>query len=170
MSIPGSQHGTKIDTLKLSGVEVDVWCSKYGTFVVTTGDEATNLGSDKDLEKACNKARVQIAKRKVKVEVKFITTNGEEGVATGLHAGTGHIMARIDGTSHQITGYGAREQYLSANIPAEKMNEYNQLAQYVRDSQERMRAIVKEYGLDLKAEVEAAIQKKISDQEEASAS
>lgn len=166
--VPGSQHGVKISTEELAKVEVDIWCSRGGCFTATTGADATRLAYDTDIEKLRAKARAALSKRKVKVEVKFFTTAGEEGVASGLHAGTGNVMVRIDGESMQITGYGTRSEYLSHDIPPEKLAEYLQLARYVKESQDRMHVIRKSYPIDIKSEVEAAIQLKISEQEEAS--
>jgi hypothetical protein len=90
----------EIGMIEIAGIEVAVEATTGGTFLLKElGSEGIGgretLGSGDTLDQAKSRARTVLAKRKVKVEVPFKLKDGTEGVATGIHAGNGAVMAKV---------------------------------------------------------------------------
>jgi hypothetical protein len=131
---------TIVSTKELSGVPVEVKVDHYGRFYIHD-EEGVTLGTGMLLDSAESAARQALAKRKVRVEVAFITHDGQTGVAHGLHAKTNKILGRINGKAVQIESY--RRDCFQPDIPRDTMNK-----------------IEKDWQIDLRDEIEAAIKEK----------
>jgi hypothetical protein len=91
-----------VGTDTIAGVEVEILANARGAWEITTSQEGgrrepERLGyaAEGTLDEAKSRARTVLAKRKVKVEVPFRLRDGSYGVATGIHAGTGAVLARV---------------------------------------------------------------------------
>jgi hypothetical protein len=146
-----------LKTDQIAGTDVEFHVGTHGRFTVKTpGDNSVTLGDGDTIEQATGKARVTLAKRKVCVGVPFRTLDGEHGQATGLHAGTGRVLARLDGESVQMD-HTSLGKVLRADTPSEKIDRYVALADTIRDAQAEQRTIQREYHFDLDAAVKSAV-------------
>lgn len=157
----------KISVEQMSGYQVEYHASKRGSWEVTTPEAEEILGTGDTLEEAKNRARAQLAKRKVKVEVPFLTSRTfVRGVATGIHAGTNNVLVRTERPfargekTEQLTGYGSRE-VLRADMPDEAKFRLQVARAMEREAASKIRAIEREYGMDLRGEVREAIDREV---------
>lgn len=164
-----NNYGIKINDEVLGGIDCTIWCSRDGRFVVTanaTGnpfDEEVVVARANMYDDVIAGARQKISRSKVRVRVEFFTPEGRPGVATGIHAGSSRVVARIDGgASEQLGGYSSRT-YLRGDTPPEKLDELRQLRQDIAAREARLRAITREFGMDLHSVVDVAVQLRISD-------
>lgn len=117
--------------------------------------EGKTLGSGDTLDKAIEAARLKMRKAKVSVSVPFITFAGKRGNATGIHAGTGKVLARIDGgRSEQVERYS---RALRADTPAETVQRMVELQDQIDAAKREMGAIEREHKLNLGEEVQKAV-------------
>lgn len=151
-----------IGTKDINGQEVEIHAGSSGTWRIRLDDQ--DIGSGETLDAATAKARNAINKRKVKVEVRFVTPLGERGVATGFHGGTGKVLTRIGDQAAQVERYA---KALRDDIPDEKVqamvSKRAQARRLMADADE----IQKEYALNLAQAVEKAIDAKVAEQEAA---
>lgn len=146
-----------LKTDNIAGTDVEIHVGTNGHFTIKTpGDNSVTLGDGDTIEQAMGKARVTLAKRKVRVSVLFRTLVGEHGEATGLHAGTGRVLARIDGEAMQMD-YTSLGKALRADTPPEKIDRYLALNEQIQRAQTEQRAIQREHHLDLDKAVKDAV-------------
>lgn len=158
-----------VGTEEIQGATVEVHVnSRHGSWEVRTpaGDR---LGHADTKDKAMAQARAKLTKHKTRVAVAFLTTQGEAGVATGLHASNGAVLARIDGVSMQLSSYNDRHA-LRADTPPEKVAQMLELRASAQAAERTASAIEREYQVDVLRLVTAAIaekQEKLAAKEEA---
>lgn len=145
----------KLKDDEIAGVSVEIDVNTGGRFAVKNSIGDT-IGSDYNLEAAITAARAALAKSKVRVSVEFRTTAGERGVATGIHAATKNVLARIGDQSTQMT-YRDLNRVLSADTPDEDLARPAKIAKSMHDLAGECRRIESKYKIDLKAAVEKAI-------------
>lgn len=146
----------KLKEEEIAGVNVEIEVNNNGQFTIknASGDK---LGSNYELDKAITSARAMIAKSKIKVSVAFRTAAGEYGIATGIHAGTKNVLARIGDQSMQMD-YGPLKSVLKANTPQYKLDRLGMIVTQMRDLETERLQIEREYKFDLKHAVEVAIE------------
>lgn len=140
----------------ISGVDVEVHADGRAGSWFIQGQNGARLGWGDTKDKAMAQARTKIAKTKTRVKVEFVTAKGERGVATGLHASNGSVLAKIDGLSVQLSSYGERE-VLSSDVPAEKVARMIELREKAHAAEREAAAIQQEYKIDILKAVTAAI-------------
>jgi hypothetical protein len=146
-----------LKTDNIAGTDVEVHVTGNGRFnVKRADDEHVLLGIDATMEDALAKARTTLAKRKVRVNVPFRTLDGEHGLATGLHGGTGRVMARLDGEACQMDN-ATLAKALRADTPQDVIDRYIELTNTVRAAQTEQRTIQRDHSLALEQAVKDAV-------------
>lgn len=162
--------------MKLAEIEVlatacEVHVSDGGTFSVYLlghADEegARALASSSTMVDAVEKAKPEVRKRKVKVDVPFYRMRGsrfddwsfEQGTAHGFHAGTGNVMATEDGSSVQIATSGYRSDKLyRGDTPQEARDELVRLREESIAREKRVRELDEQWTVDIAEAVQTAI-------------
>jgi len=143
-----------LGTKEILGTEVEVHADKYGTFRINDGDKV--IGSGDTLDAAVTKARQELNKRKVKVEVHFKTRAGENGVATGFHGRNHTVLARVDGEAHAFEPSSARRMF-PADMPKAKLQRYLTLQEQQSTLKREINEIEREFEFDLWSAVTRAI-------------
>ncbi len=158
----------RIGTQTIAGQSVEIHASTQGRWSITMPDteDRSSLGSGETLEAAIEQARRAIAKRKVRVEVPFITLTGDKGVATGRHAANRDILVRIGEKAERLDDYA---RALQPDTPAEELTKLTAAKATEKQAQREQRRIENEYKLELGRAVDAAIEAKIAEQEPAAA-
>lgn len=95
-----------LGTREVNGVELELHANVQGTFWLREPD-GEEMGRGDTLDQAVQQARTEINRRKVKVEVPFVTLKGERGIATGRHGGHGKVLARVNGKATTLDTYAA---------------------------------------------------------------
>ena len=161
-----------LTSAKVGGVDVEVHVYSDGRFMLQTpkDDGGEMLGIGDTLEQAKTTARKELNKRKVKVEVPFLTANGEKGTATGLHAGTRKVLTTVEtysGTrSEQIETYAKRYK---ADTPAKVLGRLADLREMQNKAAVEIRALDGEYQFTVGAAVKQAIEAAAAEQEKEAA-
>jgi len=145
---------TLITTKEVLGTEVEIHVDKFGSFRVMEDDRA--LGHGDTLDAAIAKARVELNKRKVKVEVPFLTRAGENGVATGFHARNRTVLTRVDGESHAFEPMSARRMF-PPDMPKAKLQRYLTLREQESTIKREINEIEREFEYDVYGAVTRAI-------------
>lgn len=136
---------------RIADNEVEIHAYPNGNWGITLGDE--DIGYADTLEKAIARARTALAKQKVKVSVPFVTQDGERGIAHGLHAKTGKVLARVNDKPIDL-GY---KQPLRADIPQDVLDRYLELTETADAAYNEAKVIEREYRLDLSTAVRKAV-------------
>lgn len=145
----------------INGVDVEVHVdAKHGGWEIRSvaGDR---LGYGDTKAKAVSQARTKLAKSKTRVRIEFITTTGERGIATGLHASNRAVLAKIGGASVQLATYGDRRA-LSGDTPPEKVARILELRAQASAATREADQIERDYGIDLQKAVETAVAEKLA--------
>lgn len=155
----------------IGGVDCVVEVDSTGRFAVRpiTGEDERGgaiASFCSTLDEAITKAKRELGKRKVKLDIPFIAQDGAHGVATGRHSGTGYVLARIGGESMQLSGYQDRLVF-PGDVDPEVVERYGQAQADKRDAEQRIAAIKSEQMIDLDKVVEAAIDEHVRRTEEA---
>lgn len=141
---------------EIRGVTCDVEADLMGRFTVRLPGEHQSLGYADTLDGAIQQASRKLAQSKVTVAVEFFTKSGEAGVATGLHAGTGNVMARIAGKTYQLT-YNENRVFDRA-MPPDVLERYLTIESQRRALGREMSQIDAQWRIDLDQAVKAAIE------------
>jgi hypothetical protein len=143
----------KVGVRQINGVDTEVHADPHGMFQIQVDGKV--MGSGNTLDAAITKARAEINRTKTKVEVKFITKDGERGVATGMHSRNRTILARIgDDKSEQLQ---INYQALSPDMPPAKLKRWLEIQDQLRTLQAEQRTLDNQYGIRLRERVEDAI-------------
>jgi hypothetical protein len=145
---------TMVGTKEILGTEVEVHADKYGTFRLVEGDKT--IGSGDTLDQAVTKARQELNKRKVKVEVHFKTRTGESGVATGFHGRNSTVLTRVNGEAKAYEVASARRMF-PPDMPKAKLQRYLTLKEQEKTLRTEINAIEREFDYDLYTAVQKAI-------------
>jgi hypothetical protein len=159
----------KLNTIEIAGKQVEVHASAHSmgaAFEMIFDGEV--IGRGDTWEKARDKARAALAKKKVRVEVPFITRSGQHGVATGINSRTRKVTAKVNTTgrsaSTQLEKY---ERVLSPQIVKDgKFEHLMELRQRERDLDREIHAIERQYEMRLGDVVEEAIEAALSESED----
>lgn len=142
----------------IAGFECVIDVSDGGEFKVLTREPERALAHAKTLDEAVAGAKKALTKNKLSVAIPFYTMEGERGEATGRHAGTGEILARIDGKTVQLRDDWMRPGYLSGDTPAATIAEYARLQEQSAELYRRKQEIEREHSLLLGKAVNAALE------------
>jgi len=147
-----------VDNIEVNNVKLELHADRYGNWTVLEKYEdskSKSLGQGDTPDKAKNLARIELNKRKIKVKVHFIAMNGESGVATGFHARTGAVLARMeDGQAEQ---FSSNQRVFSNRIDEDEIERYIEIGDEIKDLQQEQRKIRDEYEVVLASEVKQAI-------------
>jgi hypothetical protein len=135
-----------LGTKEILGTEVEVHADKYGTFRINDGDKV--IGSGDTLDAAVTKARQELNKRKVKVEVHFMTRDGKRGVATGFHGRNHTVLTRVGGEAQAFEPTSARRMF-PPDMPKAKIQRYLTLKEQEKQIRADINAIDREFEFDL---------------------
>jgi len=148
-----------VGTKEILGQEYDIDVSKYGVFYIkdVAGEDGRSdiLGSGDTLDQATAKARIELNKRKVKVQVPFITKNGQRGMATALHGRNRKVLTTLADGAKQAVDQHTR--VFKPDMPKEVLDSYLDKVQRERELTAEIRKIDKEWEFSLGQTVIAAI-------------
>lgn len=145
---------TLIATKEVLGTEVEIHVDRYGSFRIMDDDKA--LGHGDTLDAAIAKARAELNKRKVKVEVPFLTRAGEKSVATGFHARNKSVLTRVEGEAHAFEPMSARRMF-PPDMPKDKLQRYLTLQEQQSKIKREINEIEREFEYDVYGAVTKAI-------------
>lgn len=151
----------KVTADVIAGTKVVVFVKPYGTFVVRLpgGEE---IGSGDTMVAAMEKARGTLTRRKVSVEVPLLSHNFKPGVATGLHAGTGKVLVKIEGQrAEQMASYAPVA--FEPDMPIEEQGRLRDLQDTIARAQAEERKILTKYTFRVDSRVKAAIAAAVSE-------
>lgn len=144
---------SKVKGEKMRGVDVELHATTGGFWEFIRVSDHEVIGRSKDVEKARAQASRALS---AKVEVRFINLEGEEGVATGIHAANGNILCRVGERTFQLSRYEGRS-LLRGDIPPEKLEELREALREKERIEEKIKAIQDEFRAQLETEVKAAL-------------
>ena len=148
-----------VGTREINDIEVEVHASPTGGWAIRTpGVEGAEgfLGSDPELlDKAVNKARLEIKKRQVEIALPFKTQDGKRGIARGRRAGsTDKILVTIGGTKDSLSSY---TNVLKHETPKEVVEHLQELVEEERRIGREKREIMNKWEFKLGVAVDAAV-------------
>lgn len=152
-----------VGEVTITGVSLEVGASAAsGNFTLSLDGEV--IGRGETLDKAKAQARAALAKRRVKVEVPFVTKQGERGVAHGIHQRNRTVLVRMgaSGSAAELQGYS--EQF-RPDIPADVLERFLEAGRAAQLLEKERSAISKEWSLDLRKAVVCAIDEAVAEQE-----
>lgn len=166
--------------MKLADVEVlkvpcEIHVGDRGTFRVylrghAEDDQARPLSTGNTFDGAIESAKPAVRQRKVKVDVPFFDLTGsyagglvwKHGSATGFHAGTGNVLATVNGSTEQIgagsRAFGRTTMY-RGDMPKDVREKLILLRQEANMLNEQIKEVNKEWEFNLAEAVQAAIDK-----------
>lgn len=150
---------------EILGTKTRIYVDGNGMFEVNHENEESrrnHLGRGDTLDKAVAAARSELNKRRVEVEVPFITTKGKQGIATKRHGRNNTIMARIDGKTEQVDAWN---NVFKADTPREIIEEYLRLENAASASYKRRQQITRDHAVKLAQVFDKAVQEKIASDE-----
>lgn len=151
---------TFIGRKDINGQEVEIHADSHGMWRLRL--DGQEIGNGETLDAATAKARNAINKRKVKVNVPFVTRGGQRGVATGFHGGTNKLLVRVDGEAMQ---YDRHVKVLRADTSDDMLKEMLDKRSQARKLVAEADAIEKEHAFNLLHAVTTAVDAGIARQE-----
>ncbi len=146
----------KVGTDTILNQELDVYADTSGYWELKIGNES--IGTGDTIEKAKAKARTFLAKRKVKVEVNYLTHEGKLGACSGRHAKTRKLLVRVGNVSSQTDAYRNIEQPLfKVETPREVIERCAQAKDEIRVLEQERREIIERHSINLSDVVDKAI-------------
>jgi len=149
---------TLVSDIEVNNIALELHADKYGNWSVLErheGGKSKTLGQGDTPDKAKNLARIELNKRKIKVEVHFITMNGESGVATGFHARNSTVLARMEGGNAEQ--FSSSQRVFSNRIDEDEIDRYIEIGDEIKSLQQEQRKIRDDYEIVLASEVKQAI-------------
>lgn len=143
-----------LGTKTVLGTEVEIHADQYGTFRINLDDRT--IGSGDTLDQAMTKARQELNKRKVKVEVHFMTRDGKRGIATGFHGRNRTVLTRVGGEAQAYESTTARRMF-PPDMPKAKIQRYLTLKEQERTIRTEVNGIEREFDFDLYTATQKAI-------------
>ena len=141
---------------EINGEQYEIHAGQYGMWSIQQpgegDDKNIELGSGDTLDKAVAAARITINKNKVKLNIPFVTVDGERGFATGKHGRTRQVLATIDGKKDK-----APHTTLRADMPQEEIDRMIEVRDRISKLNAELREILKEWDFDLDKEVNRQI-------------
>lgn len=164
----------QVGVKELSGIPMEFHATMSGGWQVyeqaVEGDERDlrdrAVASGDTIEKAENNARAELAKRKVKVSVHFITEGGARGVAYGWHARTRKILVRVNDKAEQFDSY---RYVMKPDTPQEDVDHLREIREEMAKLKAEERTIKNKYKLDLGPAVTKAIDEAVARNKEKAA-
>lgn len=148
-----------VGTKNILGEQYDIEVSQYGVFYIQERDEDDKrviLGSGETLDEATAKARTELNKHKVKVDVKFITKKGQKGTATGFHGRDKRILVQMSNGDRTPMNSSAR--VFKPAMPDEKLDEFISKTEKIQQLESEIRQILSEWEFPLATRVKYAIE------------
>jgi hypothetical protein len=140
----------KVGHRNINGVDTEIHADANGMFQIQVDGKV--MGSGNSLDAAITN---EINRTKTKVNVEFITKDGERGVATGMHSRNRTIMGRIgDGGSEQID---FNITVFSPDMPPAKLKRWLAIQDQIKALRNEEGQINTQYGIRLRERVEAAL-------------
>jgi hypothetical protein len=143
----------RVGSRKINGVDTEIQANEYGQFFIQV--EGKTIGSGNTLDAAVVEARNSINREKTKVEVKFITRDGEPGVATGIHSRNHTVMAKIAGGRGEQLDYSYR--CFNSDMPKQQVDRYIEITDQLSRLQSERSQIDNTWGMLLREAVQQAI-------------
>lgn len=145
--------------IEARGEQVPCEVDDYGHWFASVGDKEIYRETKEELRAAVMTATLR---RAVKVEVPFTqwTYQGwQTGIASGVHAGNGSVLARLDGprrnSSAQLRGHSGSEFYRP--LSQDEKDEIGRLRAAASDARDALAAYTRPRSIRLEAKVEEAI-------------
>lgn len=148
----------------ISGRECSVHVDVYGRFTVQT-ESGDPLGRGKTMDEALDAAKITLAKRKVRVKIPFIAATGEHGTGTGMHAGTGAVLASFDGVNGIQLSTATETNVFPEGTDADIVEEYMSAVAAEKKAKITQSKIKREHMVDLREVVETACDRVIAEQD-----
>lgn len=153
-----------LKTEQIAGVDIDLHVTNDGRFYGEADD--IRIGSAQDtLDKAKQSIRAELAKRKVRVVVHFRTRTGQRGIAHGVNAGNGKVLAKLQDRRGEFTrneqldvGFGGR--FFRADTPDEVIDRLKWLQDERTKLGNELRDLENEWSIALQRQVHDAINAK----------
>jgi len=144
---------------EIIGTPTYVFVNEAGMFAIygetdNQVDRQQLLGRGETLDKAVTSARAELTKRRVEVELPFVSVRGVEGVATKRHGKNGTIMARIKGRSEQVD---VSTKVFKADTPTEVIEEYIEAQEQQMERYKRLRQIENQHTVRLSVLLDVAV-------------
>lgn len=146
-----------ITNREIVGAPTEVFVDQYGTFHIYDAedeDQSRSLGHGDTLDAAVAKARTELNRRRVEVNVEFVTVRGARGVATKRHAKNHTVMARVDGQSEQLD---PSTKVFKPDTPADVVTQYMDGQEKQRKLAEQLRGIANTHVVSLYKLVDDAV-------------
>jgi hypothetical protein len=142
----------------INGVECEIHADLSGRWTIyEKRDEGEARGrplvSAESLDKAVAAARIELNKRKVRVDVPFFTTEGEAGIAHGKNSRDGRILTDIGQLDSHAT-------VLKPDTPANKVERMKKIRAEKAALAIEERKLLKEYSMRLDYAVDRAVDAK----------
>lgn len=142
---------------EINGEEYEIHAGQYGIWSIqqppgADSNKNIELGSGDTLDKAVAAARITINKNKVKLNIPFVTTDGQRGFATGKHGRTRQVLATIEGQKDK-----APHTVLRADMPQDEIDRMLEVKDRIARFNAEYREILKEWEFDLDKEVNRQI-------------
>lgn len=167
----------KLTDIDILATPCEVHVSTRGYFTVylrghADDEGAKPLASEATFDAAVEKAKPQVRQRKTKVAVAYYDLSrsydqakalGEQstwvwtsGLATGIHAGTGNVLAAVNGKSEQLSSY-RRIMLYRGDMPKEVRQQIVELRTQADAVSDQMKKLNDEWQFDIAEAVQAAI-------------
>lgn len=144
----------------INGVDCEIHADLTGRWTViekTDEEDAPvrnrQLASADSIDKAVAAARIEINKRKVKVEVPFFTVNGEAGIAHGKNSRDRRILTNIGQLEPHVT-------VLDPDTPLKTVKRLNAIKAERNALIREEKEIMTQYGMRLDHAVDRAVEEK----------
>jgi hypothetical protein len=152
---------------EILGETVEIHADQYGSWRIMLpppeGEEGRSeaIGSsDKSLDAAMNAARAELNKRRVKVEVNFITKSGKPGTATHIDHRSRSVIARVGDAPAKLSPH---EKSFKPDIPFDVLRDYLARAEEMQELARQQRAVEKEWETTVYADVKHEIDQKVNE-------
>ena len=152
---------------EILGNTYEIHADSYGRWYIVTPlaenaeeDERPRnrvIGQGETLDAAVTAARVELNKRKVKVEVPFLTRAGEKGVAIGFHARNKTVLIRLEPNQPGALDQSTARRCFPTDMPKAKLQRYITLTTQMREMRNETNAIEREFEFDLYRATQKAI-------------
>jgi hypothetical protein len=144
---------------EINGTKYEIHAGQYGSWSIqeeATEHDGRSIGSHPDnLDKAIANARTQLAKEKVKLNIHFIDTEGQRGVAIGRHGRTREILIRVNGKAGTLK-YST--PVFRPDMPQSEIDDLLKIDDKVAKLLAEKREIIQEWKFDIGDAVDKAIQ------------
>jgi len=151
----------KVGTDTILDTQVEIWADSSGSWQITMppdeqdGRRGDVLGYGPTLEQATARARTEMNKRRIKLHIDFVDSEGKRGYATGIHVRTRKILTEIAGEKEHLDTYVT---VFRPDMPQEEIDALVKIDEGIAKLQAAKREIIDEWKFDLGKAVKDAIE------------